>query len=159
MPSYWSAARVETLMPEQDADHVLGPIDLLVVEIPPAGPGPRGLGALLELADRDLVRILDLEVVRKGADGEMSLVPPDDGAMAELSALTPFLGASSGLLDSDDIREAGGFLEPGTLGVVVIYENEWIVSMEAALRREGARLAATGRIPAADFEAALEEPR
>ncbi|MFG1815431.1 DUF6325 family protein [Kribbella sp. NPDC049174] len=142
-------------MPEQDAEHVLGPIDLLVVEIPPAGPGPRGFGALLNLAERDLVRILDLEVVSKAADGEMSLVTPS--AAPELSALTPFIGASSGLLDADDIREAGAFIEPGNLGVVVIYENEWIVSMEAALRGEGARLAATGRIPAADFEAALED--
>ncbi|MEU4602631.1 DUF6325 family protein [Kribbella sp. NPDC023972] len=108
---------------------------------------------MLNLAERDLVRILDLEVVSKAANGGMSLVTPS--AVPELSALTPFTGASSGLLDGDDIREAGAFIEPGNLGVVVIYENEWIVSMEAALRGEGARLAATGRIPAADFDAAL----
>ncbi|GAB2603986.1 DUF6325 family protein [Kribbella endophytica] len=139
-------------MAKQDADHVLGPIDLLVVEIPPDGPGPQGFGALLQLAERDVVRILDLEVVRKSADGTLSFVIPGDGVLPELA---PFAGASSGLLDADDLREAGAFIEPGRLGVVVIYENEWIVSMEAALREQGARLAAAGRIPAADLEAAL----
>jgi hypothetical protein len=147
-------------MPHQDAEYLLGPIDLLVIEIPPAGPGPRGFGALLSLAERDLVRILDLEVVSKASDGTISLVPPDVGAMPELA---PFIGSSSGLLDADDLSEAGEFLSPGAQGIVVIYENEWIVSMEAVLRLEGARLVAAGRIPAADFEAAVgddrEEPR
>jgi hypothetical protein len=139
-------------MSKQDAEHVLGPIDLLVVEIPPDGRGPQGFGALLQLAERDVVRILDLEVVRKAADGSLSFVRLD---AVELPELAPFAGVSSGLLDADDLREAGAFIEPGRLGVVVIYENEWIVSMEAALRQEGARLAAAGRIPAADLEMAL----
>ncbi|TDU83338.1 hypothetical protein EV138_5802 [Kribbella voronezhensis] len=139
-------------MPDQAAEQVLGPIDLLVVEIPATGPGPRGLGALLSLAERDLVRILDLEVVGKAADGTISLIEPDTEAMPELA---PFIGSSSGLLDEDDLREAGAFLEAGANGIVVIYENEWIASMEVVLRQEGARLVAAGRIPAADFEAAL----
>ena len=143
-------------MPEQDAEQVLGPIDLLVIEIPPAGPGPRGFGALLNLAERDLVRILDFEMVSKAADGTISLVTPDADAMAEL---TPFIGSSSGLLDADDLSEAAAFIAPGAQGIVVIYENEWIVSMEAVLRQEGARLVAAGRIPAADFEAALGDDR
>jgi hypothetical protein len=143
-------------MPEQDAEQVLGPIDLLVIEIPPAGPGPRGFGALLNLAERDLVRILDFEMVSKAADGTISLVTPDADTMAEL---TPFIGSSSGLLDADDLSEAAAFIAPGAQGIVVIYENEWIVSMEAVLRQEGARLVAAGRIPAADFEAALGDDR
>lgn len=141
-------------MLDQDADQILGPIDLLVIEIPPAGPGPLGFGPLLKLAERDVVRILDLEVVRKAADGSMSLVTPDVDTMPEL---VPLIGASSGLLNADDLHEAGAFIEPGGLAVVVIYENEWISSMEAALRQEGARLIAIGRIPAADFEASVEE--
>ncbi|ONI73933.1 hypothetical protein BWI15_11065 [Kribbella sp. ALI-6-A] len=139
-------------MAEQDAEPVLGPIDLLVVEIPPSGPGPRGFAALLHLAERDLVRILDFEVLSKTTDGEISLITAEAEAMPEL---TRFAGSSSGLLDADDLREAGAFIAPGCKGVVVIYENEWIVSMEAVLRQEGARLVAAGRIPAADFEAAL----
>jgi hypothetical protein len=141
-------------MPELDTEPVLGPIDLLVVEIPPAGPGPRGFAALLHLADRDLVRILDFEVLSKAMDGAISLITADAEAMPEL---TPFAGSSSGLLDAEDLREAGEFITPGSKGVVVIYENEWIVSMEAALRQEGSRLVAAGRIPAADFEAAVGE--
>ncbi len=145
------SSQVSSQVSGQDADQVLGPIDLLVIEIPPDGPGPDGFGALLQLAERDVVRVLELEVVRKAGDGSLSLVAPNDWGLPEL---LPFAGASSGLLDAVDLRPAGEFVEPGNLGVVVIYENEWIVAMEAALRQEGGRLAAAGRIPAADFEAA-----
>jgi hypothetical protein len=141
-------------MPEQDTEPVLGPIDLLVVEIPAAGPGPHGFAALLYLAERDLVRILDFEVLSKAMDGAISLVTADTEAMPELAR---FAGSSSGLLDADDLREAGEFITAGSKGVVVIYENEWIVSMEAVLRQEGSRLVAAGRIPAADFEVAVGE--
>ncbi|MEV6284009.1 DUF6325 family protein [Kribbella sp. NPDC051770] len=137
-------------MPDQEP--VLGPIDLLVVEVPASGPGPRGLAALLRLAEADHIRVLDLEIVHKAADGTLALAVPDPDAMPEL---TPFVGCSSGLLGADDLQEAGDFVSAGRSAIVVIYENEWVVAMETALREEGARLVAAGRIPAADIEAAL----
>lgn len=139
-------------------DHdVLGPIDLLVVQIPPEGLGPDGFGVLLDLAERGVIRILDLEVLSKAEDSSVAPVKLASDVLPELSALAPFIGSFSGLMNEDDIREAGSLIEAGHLGVVVIYENEWVVSLAAVLHGEGARLVASGRIPDDEFEAALGE--
>ena len=39
--------------------------------------------------------------------------------------LAVFEGASSGLLDEDDIADAGGVLEPGSSAGILVYENVW----------------------------------
>jgi hypothetical protein len=47
-------------------------------------------------------------------------------------------------------------LEPGSSAGVLIYENRWAAPFAAALRRGGARLVASGRIPVNDLLAALD---
>jgi hypothetical protein len=70
--------------------------------------------------------------------------------------LTVFDGASSGLLDEEDVNEAGKALEPGTLAGILVYENVWAGPFAAALRRSGGQLVATGRIPVQAILAALD---
>jgi len=70
--------------------------------------------------------------------------------------LAIFDGASSGLLDSDDIAEAGSVIEPNSSAGILLYENTWAGPFVAALRRSGAELVASGRIPAEDLMSSLE---
>jgi hypothetical protein len=67
-----------------------------------------------------------------------------------------FKGAASGLIGDDDLTEAAKALEPGTSAGILVYENRWAEPFVAALRRSGAQLLASGRIPAADLIEALE---
>jgi hypothetical protein len=68
-----------------------------------------------------------------------------------------FEGASSGLLGDDDVEEAGTALEPGCSAALLVYENTWAAPFATAVRRGGARLVATGRIPTNEIIAALDE--
>jgi len=70
--------------------------------------------------------------------------------------LAVFEGASSGLLDQDDVEEAGGALEPGSSAGILIYENVWAAPFASALRRGGAQLVAGGRIPVQALLAAID---
>ena len=70
--------------------------------------------------------------------------------------LTVFEGASSGLLDKEDLDEAGGVLEPGSSAGLVVYENRWAAPFAKALRRGGAQVVASGRIPVQSLLAALD---
>lgn len=129
----------------------IGPIDYLVIEMPEENIDGSGLAALVDLVDRGLIRVLDLAFVRKGDDGSV--------AVLDLSALGAtfevFEGASSGMLGEDDVHEAAGALQSGTVGAVLVFENVWAAPFVTALRRNGAELVASGRIPADVVEAAL----
>ena len=70
--------------------------------------------------------------------------------------LAVFEGASSGLLGPDDIDEASSVIEPGNSAGILVYENVWAAPFATALRRGGAQLVASGRIPVQAILAALD---
>lgn len=133
----------------------LGPIDYLLVEWPGQQPTGQALPHLIDLVEGGLIRVLDLAFVTKGPDGSVSGVE-----FSELVAAAPefsyFHGASSGLLQEEDLHQAAEALEPGTSAALLVYENAWAAPFATALRRSGGQLVASGRIPVQDLLAALE---
>lgn len=134
----------------------MGPIDWILVEF--SGP-PTGAAApyLLDLVERGLIRILDLVLVNKDADGTLTVLElADVDGDGELD-LTVFEGVRSGLLGEDDVAEAGEAMEPGTSGVFLLYENLWAAPFAVAVRQAGGQLVASGRIPVQSIVAALDD--
>ncbi|MET7451999.1 DUF6325 family protein [Streptomyces sp. NPDC005574] len=125
----------------------VGPIDYLVVEFPGNRMTGEGFPLLVDLVDRGLIRILDLLFVRKEEDGSVTGMEIADLTGDGELDLAVFEGASSGLLDQDDIAEAGTALQPGSSAGILVYENLWAAPFATALRRGGARMVASGRIP------------
>jgi hypothetical protein len=131
----------------------LGPIDYVVIEWP-AGTAPSGEAAplIVDLADRGLIRIIDVAFVAKGEDGSVASL--DLGAFGE--GFEEFEGASSGLLGNEDLEEAASALEPGATAAIMVWENHFIAPIAGAIRRSGGQLVATGRIPVTDLLASLD---
>jgi hypothetical protein len=125
----------------------IGPVDYLVVEFPGSHLTGEGLQLLVDLVDRGIIRIIDLVFVKKELDGSLVTLTLDD---LELD-LSVFDGASSGLAGEDDIAQAASVLEPGNSAALLIYENAWAAPFAAALRRSGAQVVASGRIPISDI--------
>lgn len=140
-----------------DAD-VVCPVEYLVVEFP-SGPSGQvnaaGFDTLLDLVARDVIRVLDLEFVTKSRDGIVTLVDLSAAVSGASGDLSAFLGASSLLLDQDDLARAGALLEPGSLAGILVYENVWATGMLSAMRRGGARIVSSGEVDPDDLEAAL----
>jgi hypothetical protein len=137
-------------------DSEVGPIDYLVVEFRGNRMNGEAFPLLMDLADRGLIRILDLAFVRKELDGSVSgaaLTDLDGDGQLDLSI---FEGASSGLLDPEDLETAGDVLEPGNSAGILIYENLWAAPFATAIRRSGGQLVASGRIPFQAVIAALD---
>ena len=134
----------------------MGPIDYIVMEWDGEAPVTgEVMPQLLDLVDRGLIRILDIGLVIKDADGSVTV--GDLVELAEADAgLAELQGASSGLLGNDDLEEASAAMEPGTVAAVLVWENRWAAPLATALRRSGGQLVASGRIPVQALLAALD---
>jgi hypothetical protein len=134
----------------------MGPIDYFIVEFPGARMSGAALPLLVDLVNRNIIRILDLTFVRKAADGSVVAVRlADVDSDGELD-LTVFEGAASGVLGRDDLDAASAVLRPGCSAGILVYENVWAGPFAAALRRDGGQLVASGRIPVQALLAALD---
>ncbi|MFG2310000.1 DUF6325 family protein [Streptomyces sp. NPDC048566] len=134
----------------------MGPIDYVVIEFPGSRMTGEGFPLLVDLVDRGLIRILDLLFVKKEEDGSVAGLEIADLTGDGALDLSVFDGVSSGLLGEDDIAEAGRALEPGNSAGILVYENLWAAPFATALRRGGAQLVASGRIPVPAVLAALD---
>ncbi len=134
----------------------MGPVDYLVIEFPGNHMTGEGIPLLLDLVDRGIVRILDLAFIRKDTDGSIVAVAVEDMDAEGAREFAVFQGASSGLLDRDDLREAANAIEPGNSAGILVYENVWAAPLAIAWRRGGAQMVASGRIPVQELLAAAE---
>jgi hypothetical protein len=133
----------------------MGPVDYVLVEWPGRQPAGEAAPILIDLVERGIIRVLDLAFITKAEDGSVAGLDITNLGEA-VEELKVFEGASSGLLSDEDTAEAAKALEPGTSAALLVYENRWAGPFAAAVRRSGAQLVATGRIPVQAVLAALE---
>jgi hypothetical protein len=111
---------------------------------------------LLDLVDRRLIRILDALILVKRGDGDFDMLTTselDPDRVGEIGALA---GASSGLLSDDDAAKAAAVLQPGNIGLLIVYENLWSLPFAIAARKAGGQLVARGHIDTQAIVAALD---
>ena len=132
----------------------LGPIDYIVLEWPGRQPKGQAAPLIVDLADRGIIRILDVAFMRKGQDGTVEAI--EIGDLDGDGGFDEFEGASTGLIGQDDLEEAAAALDPGTCAAVLVWENRWAAPVAVALRRSGGQLVASGRLPVQAVIAALE---
>ncbi|MFF3940666.1 DUF6325 family protein [Streptomyces phaeofaciens] len=134
----------------------MGPIDYVVVEFPGNRMTGEGLPLLIDLVDRGIIRILDMTFIKKDEDGSVTALEIADLTGDGNLDLAVFEGARSGLMGRDDLEEAAAAVEPGNSAGLLVYENLWAAPFATALRRGGAQLVASGRLPVQAVLASLE---
>jgi Family of unknown function (DUF6325) len=134
----------------------LGPVDYLVVEFPPGAQNFNGEMAaeLVRLSDAGTIRVLDLLILQKAADGSVDAYELDEtDAVDEIRALETHV---SEILAADDVLNLAAAMEPGSVAGVLVWENRWAAPFASAARRAGGQLIATGRIPIQAIAASIE---
>ena len=137
---------------------VLGPVDYLVVEFPADKANFSGEMAaeLTSLVERELVRVLDLVIMRKDLDGAVSVDEVQDVDASDLGQLRGLEANLALLLAEEDLEAIGEVLEPGNVAAVLVYENSWAGPFASSVRRSGGSLVADGRIHTQALLAAIE---
>ena len=134
----------------------LGPVDYLIVEFPVGQQNFTGEGAdeLLRLHDAGTIRIMDILVLIKDADGSVEAMELSD--LPELGELQRIEAQLAQTLAEEDVVHLAAAMDPGSAAGVLVYENLWAAPFASAMRRAGGQLIANGRIPVQALIAAIE---
>ena len=145
-----------------------GPVQILVVDVGGGEPTGEVLAELQALAEQDIVRLLDLMVMRHHEDGQMEAfnvaATPDGGAkVAVLTGLhdgttggTPDAAATQ---EEQDLWYVADAIPPGTTVAIALLEHRWAIGLRDALRARGGQLLAEAWVHPLDLVAVgLAEP-
>ena len=143
-------------MTEATVAEELGPVDWIVVEFPGSRFNGRIAPALADLVERDLIRVLDLLVLKKDAEGELEAFELSDLDDGELGGLRSHERDLAMLLGEDDVTALAAAIDPGSSAAVLVWENRWAAPFGAAVRQSGGQLVAGGRIPVQALLAAID---
>ena len=134
----------------------LGPVDYVVVEFPVGASNFTGEMAaeLLGLVDRGIIRVIDVLILAKAADGSVEAMELSD--VEELGELETLEAELAELLAEEDVEHLAAAMDPGSTAGVLIWENLWAAPFASAARRSGGQLIASGRIPIQAIIASIE---
>jgi hypothetical protein len=141
---------------EVDGVEELGPVDWIVVEFPGSRFNGEIAPALQDLVERELVRVLDLLVLKKDPDGSLQAFELSDLDESEVGELRTYESQLAMLLSEEDVTAVAEAIEPGSSAAVLVWENSWAAPFASAVRRSGGQLVASGRIPIQALLAAIE---
>ena len=134
----------------------LGPVDYLIVEFPEGHQNFTGevIEELLKLVDAGTIRVIDILILTKDADGSVDAMELSD--LDELGELQRLEAELAELLAEEDVEHLAAAMEPGSTAGVLIWENLWAAPFASAARRSGGQLIANGRIPIQAIIASIE---
>jgi len=134
----------------------LGPVDWIVVEFPGSKFNGEIAPVLQDLVERDLIKVLDLLMLRKDDAGELEIFEASDLEDGELGELRTQEAELAMVLSEQDVLDIAETIEPGSTAAVLVWENLWAAPFGAAVRHTGGQLVASGRIPIQAVIAAIE---
>jgi hypothetical protein len=142
-------------MTERSLDE-LEPVDYLIVEFPAGHQNFTGEGAteLVRLHDAGIIRLMDILILAKNADGSVEAMELSD--LPDLGELQRLEAQLVQTLAEDDVAHLAAAMDPGSVAGVLVYENLWAAPFASAMRRAGGQLVANGRIPIQAIIAAVE---
>lgn len=125
-------------------------VEYVVIDVPDEQAVEMVLEAVEQLASRGLVCVLDGAIVGRSGSGVLSVAE-----LPRSSDRRPFLGRRLGVLSANDLELIADALPLGTLGLVVVVEDEWAKPLADAARSVGGHVAGGERIPPARLGAVL----
>jgi len=130
----------------------LGPVDIVVIGFPPDAPRTgESIPLFIDLVDRGVVRILDVMIVEKAADGTIARLEINELGGQVSAELDVFDGASTGMLGDEDASAAADGMQSGEAAVLICFENKWAAPFVSSVHRNGGRVLAFERVPAQDL--------
>lgn len=134
-----------------------GPIDFIAFEF--KGNQFKGeiIPSLLELIEQGTVRVIDLVVIMKGKDGELTVRELKELDPNLVAVFDPLHAHISNMITTQDIDLVGEALENNSTAAVMLFENLWAIKFKKAVLNADGRVVMQERIPHEIVLEALDE--
>jgi uncharacterized membrane protein len=123
-----------------------GPIDFVVVGFEGKQFDGTILETLMDAVKNKTIDIIALAVIRKDADGKLTLIDAHQSGNEFVVEVTKSMKDPSGHISEDDIQEVGELIENDTAAALLIIEQLWAKPFKQALMDAHGVLVAEGRI-------------
>jgi hypothetical protein len=133
-----------------------GPVDVAIIAFDEPKFDGSVAAAIADLVANGTVRILDIVLVNKDENGEVTLIEVTDVDGDGIPDLVALQGDIPGLLSETDAGLAVEEMPNNTAIALLAWENTWLVRAGQAIRNNGGTLIAFERIPAEDVQAVLD---
>lgn len=128
------------------AEFEYGPVDIYVVSFEGSRPDDATLSALGDLMVNDEVRLLDLLIVARGDDGEVTVREYEE--FRDEFGFTVVELEATGAIGDEDVQELADLIPPGTAGAMMALELLFAKKLASAFAASGGEVLQVERIPA-----------
>ncbi len=103
--------------------------------------------ALLDLADRDIIRFVDIVFIRKDEDGSTRTIELNDLDANSYQLFVPLGKQIESLFTEDDLTWAAEQMPENSSAALFLWEDLWMDNIRKAVISSGGILAERGQIP------------
>ena len=126
---------------------VLGPLEYLVVGF----EGNRFTGQILaELRtarEKGIIRIVDLLVLKKDGQGNVTALEASELSDEERAAFGPLAGNLMSLFSPEDMQQAAASIPNNSAAGMLLIEHTWAIGLKEAIKNAGGIAAFGGLVP------------
>jgi uncharacterized membrane protein len=133
-----------------------GPIDFIALEFPGNRFKGEILPDLLELVDKEIIRIIDLVVIMKD-QGQVTVRELRELDPGHIEMFNPLKAEANQMITDGDIAMIAEKLADNSTAGILLIENLWAKKTQQAMLDANGRLVMFERIPHDVVEEALEE--
>ena len=123
------------------------PLEYALVVVPGNQFSGEIVPALLDLAEKGIVRYVDIVFIRKDADGSTRTIELNDLDDESYQLFVPLGKQVKSLYTEDDLTWAASRLPENSSAALFLWENLWMGNIRDAMVASGGVLAERGQIP------------
>ena len=130
----------------------MGPLEYVVIEFEGNHLTGEIVPELHRLRDLGIVRVVDLLLIQKDAQGNVSARELSDLSEEEAKPYWPIAGEVLDLLSEADVETAAADLPLNSSGAIALLEHTWATHLQETIRNAQGRVLSGGLLPAAEVE-------
>ena len=135
------------------SEYRYGPVEFYLIGFEGSRPSDDSIGALLELVETGLIRLLDFVLIEKDADGALNIL---EASETDDLGLDVTVLHAPGIAGEEDINEYGGAIPNGSSAALIVAELTYQRELAERFANSGGTLLGYDRVPAPVVNALMD---